>query len=279
MAKVPIVENLLVECRGPRAFVTLNRPEVRNALSAEMVADLSAVVEWLEREREIGAVVLRGAGGVFCAGGDIKGFKASFETPKPKHGKPDPIAVRNRQFGKFLAKFNALPQTVIAVVEGAAIAGGLGLMCAADLVIAIANTEFSLSETRLGIPPAQIAPFVASRIGVAKTRLLALTGMRIDGREAARLGLADLAYDDVAALEAALKKVLADIGRCAPGANAATKRLLLASLTVPREKLLDQAAKAFAAALRGDEGREGVASFLEKRPTRWAQKSTRRKLT
>lgn len=272
MAKLPKFETLLVECRGPRLFVTLNRPQARNALSGEMVAELSAVAEWLQREREIGAVVLRGAGGVFCAGGDIKGFKASFETPKPKRGKPDPIAVKNRQFGKFLTKFNALPQTVIAVVEGAAIAGGLGLMCVADVVIASANAEFSLTETTLGIPPAQIAPFVAARIGVPKARVLALTGTRIEGREAVRLGLVDLACDDATALEATLEKVLADIGRCAPGANAATKRLLLESLTVSREKLLDQAAKAFATCLRSEEGREGVASFLEKRSTRWAQK-------
>jgi len=272
MAKLAKFDNLLVERRGPRLYVTLNRPQARNALSREMVAELSAVAEFLEKTREIGAVVLRGAGGTFCAGGDIKGFKASFEG-KPKRGKPDPVAVNNRRFGKFLARFNGLPQTVVAAVEGAAIAGGLGLMSVADVVIAAADAKFALTETSLGIPPAQIAPFVAARIGVPRARLLALTGARFDAREAARLGLVDLVCDDKVAFEAMLKKILADIGRCAPGANAATKRLLLASLTTPREKLLDQAAKDFAACLRGEEGREGVSAFLEKRPTRWAEKS------
>ncbi len=273
MAKLPKFENLRVERRGSRLYVTLNRPEARNALSREMVAELLVVAEYLEKDREIGTVVLRGAGGVFCAGGDIKGFKASFEAPKPKRGKSDPIAVNNRRFGKFLSVFGALPQTLVAAVEGAAIAGGLGLMSVADVVIATADAKFALTETSLGIPPAQIAPFVAARIGVPKARFLALTGARFDAREAARIGLVDLVCDDVAAFETALKKILADIGRCAPGANSATKRLLLASLTMPREKLLDRAAKDFAACLRGEEGREGVSAFLEKRPTRWAEKS------
>lgn len=266
-------EHIAVERRAPRISITLNRPEVRNALSRELVAELLVVAEALAKDREIGAVLIRGAGGVFSAGGDIKGFKASFEAPKPKRGKPDPIAVNNRRFGKFLSLFGALPQTVVAAVEGAAMAGGLGLMSVADVVIATADTKFSLTETTLGIPPAQIAPFVAARIGVARARFLALTGARFDAREAARIGLVDIVCDDAAALESTMKKVLADIGRCAPGANAATKRLLLASLTVPREKLLDQAAKAFAEALRSEEGREGVSAFLEKRATRWAEKA------
>jgi isohexenylglutaconyl-CoA hydratase len=273
MAKLPKFENLLVERRGPRLYVTLNRPEARNALSREMVAELLAVAELLENDREIGAVVLRGAGGVFCAGGDIKGFKASFEVSKPKRGKPDPIAVNNRRFGKFLSLFSTLPQTVVAAVEGAAIAGGLGLMSVADVVIATAEAKFALTETSLGIPPAQIAPFVAARIGVPKARFLALTGARFGAREAATIGLVDLVCDDAAALETTLKKILADIGRCAPGANATTKRLLLASLTTPREKLLDRAAKDFAACLRNEEGREGVSAFLEKRLARWALNS------
>jgi len=273
MAKLPQLEHLRVERRGPRLHVTLNRPEARNALSREMVAELIAVAEFLQKEREVGCVVLSGAGGVFCAGGDIKGFKASFDAPKPKRGKPDPIAVNNRRFGKFLSLFAALPQTVVAVVEGAAIAGGLGLMSVADVVLATADAKFALTETSLGIPPAQIAPFVAARIGVPKARFLALTGARFGAREAAVLGLVDIVCDDAAALGAALKKILADIGRCALGANAATKRLLLASLVTPREKLLDQAAKSFAECLPGEEGREGVSAFLEKRNPRWAEKS------
>ncbi|HJT06966.1 MAG TPA: enoyl-CoA hydratase-related protein, partial [Stellaceae bacterium] len=263
---LPACQKLLLHREGSRLHVTLNRPETKNALNGEMVLELLKVVEFLEGAGDIGAVVLRGAGG------DIRGFMAQFETPLPSPGEKDAIAVQNRRFGAFLARFDSLPQTIVLAVEGAAFGGGLGLASIGDVVIAMADTRFAMSETGLGIVPAQIAPFVAARIGVPATRRLALTGLRFDGREAGRIGLVHQVCEDKAALEAALAKVLTDIGRCAPGANAATKRLLLASRTTPLDVLLDQAADAFAAALRGSEGREGVRAFLEKRPASWVDK-------
>jgi len=266
---LPAFENLLAERRGSHLSVTLNRPDARNALSRDMVRELLTVAALLEQDVTISSVLLRGAGGTFCAGGDIKGFMASLHSPPPAPGEQDSIARGNRDFGTFLSRFDTLPQTVMVVVEGAAFGGGLGLMCIGDLVVATADARFALTETTLGIPPAQIAPFVAARIGVARARRLALTGLRFDGREALRIGLVDVVCDDQAALEATSARLLADINRCAPSANAATKRLLLASVTTPRERLLDEAADAFARALRGSEGREGVAAFLEKRRPAW----------
>jgi isohexenylglutaconyl-CoA hydratase len=196
---------------------------------------------------------------------------ASFNAPAPRPGEQDSIARGNRDYGTFLSRFEALPQTVVVAVEGAAFGGGLGLMCVGDVVLATSDARFALTETTLGIPPAQIAPFVAARVGVARARRLALTGVRFDGREAARIGLVDIVCDDPEALDASLAKLLADINRCAPKASAATKRLLLASVTTPRDRLLDEAAEAFAQALRGEEGREGVTAFLEKRRPRWVE--------
>ncbi len=269
--ELPAFENLLVEHRGAQLTVTLNRPDARNALSRDMVRELLAVADWLESGQSISAVVLRGADGTFCAGGDIKGFMASFNSSPPAAGEQDSIARGNRDYGTLLTRFEALPQTVVTVVEGAAFGGGLGLMCVGDVVIATADARFALTETTLGIPPAQIAPFVAGRIGVARARRLALTAMRFDGAEAMRIGLIDIVCDDRAALEAVLIKLLADINRCAPNASAATKRLLLANTSTPRDRLLDDAADAFARALRGAEGREGVTAFLEKRPPSWVE--------
>jgi isohexenylglutaconyl-CoA hydratase len=267
--ELPSCKTLLLRRDGGLLHVTLNRPETKNALDGEMVLELLAVVEFLEAASGVAAVVLRGAGGTFCAGGDIKGFMAQFNTPAPAPGEKDPIAAQNRRFGTFLARFDSLPQTIVVAVEGAAFGGGLGLASIGDVVIATADTRFAMSETGLGIVPAQIAPFVAARIGPAQARRLALTGLRFDGREAERIGLVHQACDDGAALETTLAKVLADIRRCAPGANAATKRLLLASRTTALAPLLDQAADAFAVALRGSEGREGVTAFREKRPASW----------
>ena len=272
MTAPPSCKTLLLRRDGARLHLTLNRPETKNALSAEMVQELLAVVAYLEQSHDIGAVVLRGAGGTFCAGGDIKGFMAQFKTPPPAPGEKDPIAVQNRRFGAFLARFDRLPQTIVTVIEGAAFGGGLGLAAIGDVALGMADARFAMSETGLGIVPAQIAPFVAARVGVPQARRLALTGERFDGREAWRIGLVHHLCEDSAALESVLLRVLGDIGRCAPGANAATKRLLLASRTTPLDALLDQAADAFAAALRGAEGKEGVTAFIEKRPASWVDK-------
>jgi isohexenylglutaconyl-CoA hydratase len=273
MSPLPACTSLLLARHGARLDVILNRPETKNALGGEMVPELLRVVEFLENARDIATVVLRGAGGTFCAGGDIKGFMAQFNAPKPAPGAQDPIALNNRRFGTFLARFDSLPQAIVVAIEGAAFGGGLGLAAIGDVVLSMADARFAMSETGLGIVPAQIAPFVAARVGVSEARRLALTGMRFDGREAGRLGLVHHVCDTKGSFEATLAKVLADINRCAPGANAATKRLLLASRTTPLDALLDQAADAFAAALRGDEGREGVSAFLEKRPAAWVEKT------
>jgi isohexenylglutaconyl-CoA hydratase len=273
MTTLPTCQNLLLTREGSRLSILLNRPETKNALGGEMVPELLSVVEYLEAAHDIGTVLLRGAGGTFCAGGDIRGFMAQFNTPPPAPGERDPIAVNNRRFGAFLRRFDSLPQTIVLAIEGAAFGGGLGLACIGDVVICRADVRFAMSETGLGVVPAQIAPFVAARIGVPEARRLALTGLRFDGREAGRIGLVHHVCDSQEAFEATLAKVLADINRCAPGANAATKRLLLASRTTPLEPLLDDAADAFAAALRSAEGREGVTAFLEKRPAGWVDKS------
>lgn len=270
MSDLPRLETLLLERQAGTLHVTLNRPETRNALNRPMVRDLTATADLLASDAEIRAAVIRGANGTFCAGGDIGGFKEMFSTPAPKPGEKDGIASHNRGFGAIMSRFEALPQTIVMVVEGAAYGGGLGLMCGGDVVLATADAKFSISETTLGVPPAQIAPFVAQRIGVARTRRLALTAHRFDGREAESLGLVDQACADTAALDAALAQVLAGIARCAPGANAVTKRLILAARAMPRDQLLDESADAFAACLRGPEGREGVTAFLEKRKPNWA---------
>ena len=173
-----------------------------------MVRDLTAVVDLLAQQPDIRAAVVRGANGTFCSGGDINGFKEMFSTPAPKAGERDGIATHNRGFGAIMSRFEALPQTIVMVVEGAAYGGGLGLMCGGDVVLATEDARFSISETTLGIPPAQIAPFVAARIGVARARRLSLTAHRFDGREAERIGLVDHACAGNAALEAALAEVL-----------------------------------------------------------------------
>jgi len=261
----------LVERKGSRLYVTINRPESRNALSGEVVAELDALVDALADRRDIRTVILRGAGGTFCAGGDIKSFQQSFQTEAPTDGGKDPIAINNRNFGDFMLKINRMPQTLVGVVEGAAFGGGLGLVCVTDIAICAAECKFALSETGLGIPPAQIAPFVVQRVGITNARRLALSGARFNGAEAHALGLAHFVSQDAAELDAILGRVLNDINKCAPGANAATKKILHDSLSRPVGEVLDAAADRFAAQLRGEEGMEGVMAFMQKRPASWVE--------
>jgi isohexenylglutaconyl-CoA hydratase len=243
------------------ATLWLDRPDVRNAMNDQMIDEMMAAYDQVEADPDIRGLTLRGRNGVFCAGGDLKAFTAYQKRPHAD------VAAFNRRIGTMLDRFNQLPVTTVVLVEGAAIAGGLGLMCAADVIATTPDAKFSLTETMIGIPPAQIAPFVVARAGLSTARRIMLTGARFDGTEAVRIGLADFATDDLDAIEANIRK---GVLRCAPGAIAATKALILQSAGLSREDALDRAADSFATCLLSDEGREGVASFLEKRKPNWA---------
>jgi isohexenylglutaconyl-CoA hydratase len=275
MTQLPSLTDVTAEPRQSTLFVTLNRPQARNAITGAMVESLMALADWLDTNRDIRFVVLRGAGGAFCGGGDIREFGRMLMTPEPAPGAPDPIAIGNRVFGDLLLKLDALPQVVIAVVEGAAFGGANGFIAVSDIAIAEANTKFSLSETTLGVPPAQIGPFMARKVGLYNARRLALSGAHFTADEARRIGLVDRVADGAGAVEAALIETLNAVGRCEPEANAATKRILNASAAPIDPAVLDKAAEEFAACLRG-RGREGAAAFAQKTAPPWVEAYTER---
>jgi isohexenylglutaconyl-CoA hydratase len=272
MAELPATKVIRLDRRGFRLIATIDDPATRNAMTDELVADLFAVLDATKDDRSIRVLVLQGANGAFCAGANLKGNLARLKTDV-KLEETDPILTANRRGGELYAKLNAHPMLVIAIVDGPAFGGGLGLTSCADIVLATPRARFALSETGLGIPPAQIAPYVVARVGLKHARRLALTGARFDAREGVAIGLVDHLCPRDDDLQAALNAIYENVGRCAPGANATTKRLLLASIGRRPEELTDEAATAFSAALRGEEGREGLAAFLEKRPARWVEKS------
>lgn len=266
MTKLPTTKELILERNASVLTIWFNRPESRNALTAEMSDELSLVLDAVRDDRNIRTLILRGKGGIFCAGGDIKGFKSSMQGQMQHHE----VAQANRSFGDLMIKLNEQPQAVIAMVEGAAIGGGLGLACVADVTLVIRDAKFRLSETSLGIPPAQIAPFVTERVGLTQARMLMLTGARFDGEQAVHYGVAHRVAEDVAELESICADVVAQIAQCAPGANATTKAIVFESIRKPRSEALDFAASGFADCMLSEEGREGVAAFVEKRPAKWA---------
>jgi isohexenylglutaconyl-CoA hydratase len=266
--KLPTTETLLLEQKGHALFVTTNRPKARNAMSLQMVHELVSVFESIKDSLVIRAVVLRGSGGHFCAGGDIKDM-AGARAALSKDSDSDPFYTLNREFGRMLTMANQIPQTLIVVTEGAVLGGGFGLACISDVALSAASAKFGLPETGLGIPPAQIAPFVVSRIGVTQARRLALLGARFDGHEAYRLGIVHEVHESADELNKALETVLLQVKRCAPEANRLTKSLILAVNHEPLDGLLDNAAKSFSASVQGKEGQEGTMAFIQKRDPNW----------
>ncbi|RZO68920.1 MAG: enoyl-CoA hydratase/isomerase family protein [Parvularculaceae bacterium] len=263
------LDDILLARRKSILTVTLNRPEMKNALNGAMVEGLTRLADALLQTHEVRAVVLRGAGGAFCAGGDIKEFAKQMMAPDPAPGTDDPVRRGNRAFGTLLQKLDALPQVLVSVVDGPAFGGAMGLLSVSDMVIASRDAKFSLSETTLGIPPAQIGPFVVRKIGLFNARRLALTGARFDANIALGVGLVDEIADD-GNINTSLTEVLNAIGRCESGAVAATKRLLNRAAASIGSDQLDQAATDFVTCLRGA-GRQGAAAFAGKQMPPWVE--------
>ncbi len=261
------MSELLVERRKSVIHATFNRPQAKNALNAAIVDGLFALCDELAADPSARALVLRGAGATFCAGGDIKEFAGQLMAPASAPGARDPVEIANRRFGDLLIKLDALPQAVVSVVEGAAFGGAMGFIAVSDVAIAASDAKFSLSETTLGLVPAQIGPFVVRKIGLFNARRLALTGQRFGAAEALRTGFVDEVSGDVgAALTAALNAV----GRCEPAANAATKRILRGAAPGVSTDQLDAAAREFARCLRGA-GARGAAAFAAKQTPDWVE--------
>lgn len=267
-AEIPECETLILTAKGSRLDVTLNRPERRNAINGQMAQDFTVLLDWLKNNDAIRLVVLRGAGGHFCAGGDIK-ERRNLSQITPADGS-DPVKERNAQAGRGFLNFQNLPQTTIAAVEGSAFGGGLGYACMADITIVTRGARMGMPETRLGIAPAQIAPFVVKRVGLARARQLALTASRFGGQEAYDYGIAQYICDDDE-MNATLEAVADEVMACAPKASAATKEILLAVGTMPDAELSAFAASRFAELSRGPEGKEGQTAFAEKRKPEWAK--------
>ncbi|MCP1446800.1 isohexenylglutaconyl-CoA hydratase [Pseudomonas sp. GGS8] len=264
MSTLPLCHTLLLGLHTGVLHITLNRPDSRNAMSLQMVTELRAVLAAVHDERQIRALVIGGAGGHFCAGADIKDMANA--RAQGQHAYRD----LNRAFGALLKETQYAPQVVITVLQGAVLGGGLGLACVSDIAMADHQAQFGLPETSLGLLPAQIAPYVVQRIGLTQARRLALTAARFDGTQARRMGLVHFVEHDPQALAERLDEVLAHVLCCAPGANAATKKLLLASAGQPSDDLLDQAAEWFSDAVTGAEGVEGTMAFVQKRKPGWA---------
>lgn len=250
--------------------VALSRPEVRNAFNEKVIEELSRVFTIEAVKSEVRVIVLRGNGAVFCAGGDLnwmrKGIKVSVQENLED----------TRRLTRMFRILNECPKPVIGAIHGAAIGGGVGLVSICDIAIATAETQFSLSEVRLGIVPACIGPFVISKIGASYARGLFMSAERFLAPRAREIGLIHEVVSDANALQEAVEAVVTRILQCGPQAMAVAKKLVL-DLSWPERRAHladpDEYVAALLAQLRvSDEGQEGLRAFLEKRPPQWLGK-------
>jgi isohexenylglutaconyl-CoA hydratase len=244
---------------------TMNDPATRNALSDEVVDGLLQACTRAAQDSSLRIVVLTGAGGAFCAGGSLGGFASLIGQPL-QDGQTDPLLAMNKRFGDLLHALSALPQLLVCRVDGAAMGGGFGLVCCADHVVATARSVLGTPEVTLGLPPAQIAPFVWQRLGESAARQCLLQGLSYSAAQAHQVGLVNEVIEEDS--DAAWKATLTRLMRAAPGAVASTKQLLR-SLRNPLPDLRDAAAQAFAQGLRSTEAAQGLAAFARKQPAPW----------
>ena len=248
---------------GHVATVTLNRPDVRNAFNETTIAELTDAFRQLETRDDVRAIVLAANGPAFCAGADLNWMKkmATFSDEENR--------VDARRLADMLSAIYRSSKPVVARVSGDAYAGGVGLVAASDIVVAVESARFCLSEARLGLIAATIAPYVVRALGERASRRYFVTAEPFDCATAQRVGLV---HERVApdALDETVKRITAALCANGPHAVRESKRLVqdVAGETID-EALIDDTAGRIARIRASEEGREGVASFLEKRAPNW----------
>lgn len=259
MANDPILERSDV---GQVAHVRLNRPDVRNAFNAELIAELTKAFEDLAGDESVRAVVLSGNGKVFCGGADISWMRASLELSYDRN------VADAQAMSDMFRTIDRCPKPVIGKIHGAALGGGAGLAAVCDTVIASSDAVFGFTEVKLGIIPAVISPFVLAKIGVSHARALFLTGERFDAKRAHHIGLVhEVVVADT--LDVCIERVVNEILSAGPEAVAAAKALVPKVREASYDESRDLTAEAIAKQRTSPEGQEGLRAFLERRKASW----------
>jgi methylglutaconyl-CoA hydratase len=250
---------------GAIAHVSLSRPEVHNAFDATLIDALRRMFVTLAREEPaaLRVVVLSGDGQSFCAGADIVWMRSSLGLDREAN-EQDAMAMAH-----LFDAIDTCPVPVIARVHGAALGGGMGLCAVSDLVIAEAGTRFGFTETRLGILPSVISPFVIAKIGETHARALFPGGRRFDATRALRIGLVHEVVEGLEALDAAVGAAVGDVIAAGPTAARAAKAIIREVRGLPHESSRWHTARRIAAQRTSAEGQEGLRAFLERRDPAW----------
>ena len=256
---------LIVNQQNHIQTLTLNRPEVRNAFNAELITQLTEAIAEAHQSDSVRALVLRGAGEHFSAGADLNWMLAM------KNIAAEDNAADARRLAELMFALDRCRKPVLAVVHGAVMGGGVGLTACADIVIARDDASFALSETRLGLTPATISPYVVNAIGARQARRYMLSGERFDAHTAAHLGLVHEVCS-AAQLESCVDQMLANLLKGAPGSQRKIKKLVRDVSERPLdETLLDNLSWRIANQRVSDEGQAGIRAFLDKKPAPWIE--------
>ena len=253
---------LTVERHGPVERVTLNRPDVRNAFNEHVIADLHAWATSAQNDAGLRVVVIAGAGKVFSAGAD-----AAWMAKMAGYSHDDNVRDARAAAEMFLA-INSVPAIVIARIQGAALGGGSGLAAVCDYVITESDAIFGFTETKLGILPAMISPYVLQKIGASAARDLFLAGRRFDANKAQAIGLVHEVVAP-AELDAAVDRYVAEALTASPTAVARAKGLIQQVVGKLPGDVIGITADAIAAQRVSAEGQEGLKAFLDKRTPAW----------
>jgi len=244
------------------AELVLNRPERKNALSSDIMSELTHFAENAANCLTTRVVVLRGAGGTFCAGGDLSWMMAQIKACRPTR------MAEARRLATMLKALNEMPLPLIGRVEGVAMGGGVGMAAICDIAIAEESCRFGLTETRLGIIPATISPYVMARIGEGMARRIFMNARLFDGATAADLGIVAKSVP-AGELDAAIETEIAPYLKLPRGAVGRSKALTRALGMPITDAVIDDTIERLADAWETEEAKEGISAFLEKRRPAW----------
>jgi methylglutaconyl-CoA hydratase len=274
-ASDPFVETPAPDAEGPvivdadesgAVAVVINRPAKKNAFDAATIGALREAFETLHGADHVRIVFVRGAGGTFCAGADLEWMRDAVDWSEADN-RDDAI-----ELARMLKALHDVPALTVALVEGAAMGGGAGLVAACDMAIAVDGAKFAFSEVKLGLIPATISPYVVGAIGPRRAKALFATGRVFDADYAQVIGLVEEVVADSAALDAVQARLSAEIMVAAPQAVGESKRLVDAVAYQEIDHgLMDETAKRIAKKRVSEEGQEGVRAFLERRKPSWTQ--------
>lgn len=258
-------KDLQVQKAEGTVTLTLNRPQVCNAFNADLIAELTDFSRWMREpeQRDVRAVFLRGAGKLFCAGGDLNWMKESLAWNTQEN------YVDSEKLSAMFTALNEMQKPLIGLIHGGAYGGGVGLVSVCDHVICEEKTVFSLSEVKLGLIPACIGPFVLDKVGMSQARSLFISGERFSAAKAQAMGLVHEVVATAADLDARQAAMVKTFLTCGPHAIQTAKRFLREVKFLAFQDANRLAAKTLADLRVGPEAQEGIRAFLEKRSPRW----------